>query len=169
LKNGRWRSRTLPINVDTTTATTDLIRIAGAWRSATFSRNVLLCTFSQDISTIWHPNVRLKQRSHESTRRLTTFIAILDAGVNLVLTVTKVNADFDRNYCRIRHEYYRCERAQCRAVPNVIKGQTVGPIIDAQRGEHTRSIQVRTNLREAADRRDNRGQVDERYPRVSRI
>jgi hypothetical protein len=57
---------------------------------------------------------------------LTTVLAILEASQSEVMIIAKVNASLDRHVARVRVRY-PSERAQCRAVPNEIKRQKVGP------------------------------------------
>ena len=75
-------------------------------------------------------------------------MAILDTGVNTFSSIAKRNAVLDRHEFRVAVPSRR-ERGSCRVVPNAIKRQMVGPIIVAQWGEPTCSIQVRTSLEEA--------------------
>ncbi len=80
-----------------------------------------------------------------SRRALTTVLAILDTGVNSFSIIAKRNAVLDRHVFRVAVPS-RCERGLCRVVPNAIKRQTVGPIIEAQGWDLTCSIRVRTTL-----------------------
>ncbi len=152
----RWGCRTTPIKVKTITAATGLTGIADAFGSAILGWSAL-CTDSRGISTIWHPERVMKTtESHEledalqetSRHALTTVLAILDTGVNSFSIIAEQNAVLDRHVFRVAVPS-RCERGLCRIVPNAIKRQTVGPIIEAQWWEPTCSIQVRTTLEEA--------------------
>ncbi|SRR6266702_8292695 len=92
---------------------------------------------------------KLEDALQETSRRaLTTVLAILDTGVNSSSTTAKRNAVLDRHVFRVAVPS-RCERGLCRVVPNAIKRQTVGLIIEAQWGEPTCSIRVRSMLEEA--------------------
>ncbi len=68
-----------------------------------------------------------------SRRALTTVLAILDTGVNTFSSIAKRNAVLDRHEFRVAVPS-RCECGLFRVVPNTIKGQTVGLIIEAKVG-----------------------------------
>ena len=65
-----------------------------------------------------------------SRQALTTFVAILEAGQTEVLTSASINAVFDRH--AIIRERHRSEYGLIGVIPNAIKPQTVGHIIEAQ-------------------------------------
>jgi hypothetical protein len=67
---------------------------------------------------------------------LTTVFSILEAGIHFVMIEAKVNAELDCHACCVRKRC-RCECAPFRSVANAIKGQTVGPVMEAQREEPT--------------------------------